>query len=163
MDISLIKRISEEVSSFTSPADIVRIIPQFVAAAQILTVPGVEKRALVLKCLHSLVENLVESGKIAVESKDEISGLINLVGPVAIDAILDVVRGRVIVGFECSAIATADAKATETADAETTETAAAETTATADCKKPNDSVEKVAVKGINCLLAVFKAFYSKKK
>jgi hypothetical protein len=144
---TIIKSVVEQTVSFSSSADIIRCIPHFVAAAQSLTVPGVEKREIVLKALHSVIEALVESGKVSKESKDEIHGIIDLVAPVAIDAILDVARGKV--PFTSSAAPAAPAAPAASSDTSTSNNSKA-------------SVAEVAGKGIQCMLSIFKIISKKK-
>jgi hypothetical protein len=140
---SLMKTLIEQASAFTSSADILRYVPQFVAAAQSLTVPGIEKRTIVIKGLHDFAAALAEAGHIQKEVQAAVDELIDLAAPVAIDAILDVARGKVSFTGEPTATETATATATATTD-----------------KIP--AVEKVAVKGVNCLLYILKTLFKKK-
>jgi hypothetical protein len=138
---SLIKTLAERATAFSSSADILRYVPQFVAAAQSLTVPGTEKRTIVMKALHDFIAVLADAGHIQKDTQADIDALVDLAAPVAIDAILDVARGKV----SFTAVATSTTTSTATAD---------------NTKKPG--VEEVAVKGVNCLLSILKMLFKKK-
>ena len=92
---SLIQTILAEIVDIPTAQSIVKYVPRFVAFANTLSVPGAEKRAVVLRGLHELVQALKQAEKISVELQTEMDNCIDTIVPPMIDAILDVASGRV--------------------------------------------------------------------
>jgi hypothetical protein len=92
---AVIDKVVADISEIPEVAAILRHVPKFVAAAHTLTVPGPEKRTLVLKALHVLVEKLQAANKISAEFRGELDAFLDATVPVSIDTLLDVVKGRV--------------------------------------------------------------------
>lgn len=93
---ALIEKVLVEITEVPEVADILRHVPQFIAAVHTLTdKPGAEKRDLVLKGLHILVEKLEAANKISGEFRGQLDAFVDVTVPVSIDAMLDIVKGRV--------------------------------------------------------------------
>ncbi len=92
---SLITTILTEIVEIPGSQAILRYVPRFIAYANTLSVPGADKRAIVMRGLHELVQALRQADKITADMQTELDQFIDLTVPVTIDAILDVAAGRV--------------------------------------------------------------------
>lgn len=93
--LALVNTVGSEIKDVPEVAAILRYVPQFVAVVHTLSVPGSEKKALVLKGLHSLTAFLAEQKTITDAVRGEMDTFIDTVVPISIDTTLDVVKGRV--------------------------------------------------------------------
>ncbi len=91
----LVDKMASEIAEIPEVAAILRHVPKFVSAVHTLTVPGPEKRDLVLKALRALSGKLQDSNKITAEFRAQLDDFITITVPVTIDTLLDVVKGRV--------------------------------------------------------------------
>jgi hypothetical protein len=92
---ALLQTLVAQVSEFSSQSTILRFVAPLAAAVHGMTVPGPQKKALVLKALHEFTAELEKAGKLTPEMKESVDIFIDGAGPVAIDAILDVAKGKV--------------------------------------------------------------------
>jgi hypothetical protein len=92
---ALLQTMVAQVGEFSSQSAILRFVAPLAAAVHGLTVPGAQKKALVLKGLHEFTAELEKAGKISSEMKESVDIFVDGAGPVAIDAILDVAKGKV--------------------------------------------------------------------
>lgn len=93
--LTLVNTVAAEIKEIPEVATILRYVPKFVAFAHTLTVPGSEKKTLVMKGLHGLTQVLAKQDIITDALRGEIDTFIDSVVPISIDTTLDVVKGRV--------------------------------------------------------------------
>lgn len=93
--LALVNTVGAEIKEIPEVAAILRYVPKFVAVVHTLSVPGSEKKTLVLKGLHGLTSLLAEQKTITVAVRDEMDTFIDAVVPISVDTTLDVVKGRV--------------------------------------------------------------------
>lgn len=84
---TLIQTILKEVPETVTTTHILQVVPRFIQEAQAMTVPGADKKAMVLKALHDLVDTLKES--------PEMHAFVDVAIAPTIDMLIDVAKGRV--------------------------------------------------------------------
>ncbi len=92
---ALLQSMASGVGEFASQSDILRYVAPLASAVHGLTVPGSQKKALVIKGLHEFTNVLEQNGKITKEMKESVNIFIDIAGPVSIDSIMDVAKGKV--------------------------------------------------------------------
>ena len=76
-------------------AALLKYIPRLATTVHALAIPGAEKKQAVLKGLHDLVKTLQATGALTADKQAELDTFIDMVGPITLDTVLDVVKGRV--------------------------------------------------------------------
>jgi hypothetical protein len=92
---ALLQTLAAEVKEFSSHCDILRYVAPLASAVRGVTVPGPQKKALVIKGLHEFTSVLATNGKISQEMKESMDIFIDMAGPISIDSIMDVAKGKV--------------------------------------------------------------------
>jgi hypothetical protein len=104
--LSLVESVGAEIKDIPEVASLLKYVPRFISVVQTLTVPGSEKKTLVLSALHALVHLLVEEHKVLkAELKAEADRFIDTVIPVSIDTTMDIVKGRITVASVAQTLA----------------------------------------------------------
>lgn len=74
-------------------ADVLRLVPRLSAEIQKFEISGKEKGELALAAVHAIVDNYVPES-----SRSKVNSLVDTIVPVAIQNVLDIVKGRVSFG-----------------------------------------------------------------
>lgn len=84
---TLIQTILKQVPETVTTTHILQIVPRFIQQAQAMAVPGADKKTLVLKALHDLVD--------ALKQNPEMHTFVDVSVAPTIDMLIDVAKGRV--------------------------------------------------------------------
>ena len=94
--VAVIDKAVADITDVPEVSEILRHVPKFISAVHTLAdKPGAEKRTLVLQGLHALAEKLQDANKISAEFRAQLDAFVDATVPVSIDAVLDIVKGRV--------------------------------------------------------------------
>lgn len=84
---ALIQTILKDAPETVTSTHILQVVPRFIQEAQTLAIPGADKKAVVLKALHDLVD--------ALEETPEMHAFVDVAVAPTIDMLMDVAKGRV--------------------------------------------------------------------
>ncbi len=93
MDV-LVQTILAEVPESVTTTLVLEYTPRFIQEAQKLLVPGAEKKAAVLKALHTLIDLLLEVQKVPVELAAELNAFIDITVAPTVDLLIGAYKGQ---------------------------------------------------------------------
>lgn len=148
---TFLQSLLHEITESPTTLQLLALAPRFVKQADTLAIPGAEKKAVVLKALHTLIGFLKEQGKVSEDVAREMSTFVDGVLSATIDLLIGVAKGDV--DLRTGGAANAAAAAAVATDV-------AEATVEAITKKGRCSPG--CLSGLRCLFAVMKGLQKKK-